>query len=151
MLSAPAAIPATIAAALPPGLAPVDRSGRTRRPTRPARSTVSASRMTGTSPAHDTRFESSNTASTARPACNNRIYEMPSRPGFMELRQLPFFRVRGHLHVRRTGIPQGPSVDPGLVSAALGVAAAAVVAAAPGVWSVDALLAVLSSSDSNPA
>jgi hypothetical protein len=81
MLSAPAAVPATTAAALPPGLDPVDRSGRTRAPTSPARSTCSARPMTGTSPAHDTRFASSNTASTARRACSNRTYEMPSRPG----------------------------------------------------------------------
>lgn len=92
-----ATIPATTAAALRPGFDPVDRSGRTRPVTRPARPTCSASRITGTSPAHDTRFRSSNTAPVARPVCNNRTSEKPSWPWNMEASTIPILPPRGHL------------------------------------------------------
>jgi hypothetical protein len=71
MLSAPAAMPATIVATLPPGFVPVEIPRSTRWSTSPVRSAFSASRITGTSPAHDTRFGSSKTALTPR-LCDNR-------------------------------------------------------------------------------
>jgi hypothetical protein len=49
----------------------------------------SASRITGTSPARDTRFGSSKAACVLPAACNNRIYEVPSRLGRWKRRQLP--------------------------------------------------------------
>lgn len=64
MLSAPAAIPATIAVILPAGFAPAEATSvvvnatllatRVDRPARPARA------ITGTRPAHGTRLSSSN-------------------------------------------------------------------------------------------
>jgi hypothetical protein len=59
---------------------------------------------TGTSPACDTRFGSSNSALILASACNNRTYQVSSRTGNWKLRQLPFSQLRGHhsrLHVRK--------------------------------------------------
>ena len=66
MQSAPAAIPATIAATFPAGFAPAERTLVVRNvtllATSPDKPACSAKSSTGTSPAHDTRFSSSNTA-----------------------------------------------------------------------------------------
>ena len=68
MLSAPANMPATMVATLPPGLAPLSPLSRTRSATRVCRPPSCARRITGTSPAHDTRFGSSNeTRASATP------------------------------------------------------------------------------------
>jgi hypothetical protein len=78
MQSAPAAIPATIVAIFPTGFDPTDPGTRSRPATSLNSPAAAASRSTGTSPAADTRFGSSNTASTRGAACNNRTPEMPS-------------------------------------------------------------------------
>jgi hypothetical protein len=73
MQSAPTVIPATrqpiFASAFTPAFA-VIRTWRRARPPSPARS---ASAMTGTSPARDTRFGSSKHAEIFSGSCNNRI------------------------------------------------------------------------------
>ncbi len=64
MLSAPAAMPATIAVSLPAGLAPAEGTVVAVNATLPATSSdrpaCSARAITGTRPAHDTRLSSSN-------------------------------------------------------------------------------------------
>jgi hypothetical protein len=66
MQSAPAAIPATIAETFPAGFTPAEATlqvlNRTRSPISSVRPVRPANPITGTSPAHDTRFSSSNTA-----------------------------------------------------------------------------------------
>ncbi|MGH3564440.1 MAG: hypothetical protein ACRDRH_00090 [Pseudonocardia sp.] len=49
--------------------------------TRAARSQSWARRITGTSPAHDTRFGSSNRTDVSLALCNNHISQMPFGPG----------------------------------------------------------------------
>jgi hypothetical protein len=75
MESAPAAIPVTIAATLPAGFAPVDGIGAfvisTFSPTNSDRPARSAKAITGTSPAHDTRFSSSKHTAARDHLCNN--------------------------------------------------------------------------------
>src|SRR6266487_1650582 len=75
MLSAPAAMPATTEVILPAGFTPVDGIGGSRictaSATRSCRPVSSASRITGTRPAHDTRFSSSNWIAARRHGCDN--------------------------------------------------------------------------------
>ena len=75
MLSAPAAIPATIEVSLPAGFTAADLTLLVLIATlaeissdRPA---LSASAITGTRPAHDTRFSSSNSGAAADQACDS--------------------------------------------------------------------------------
>ena len=66
--SVPATIPATIDVIFTPGFAPplpTEAGSRTRRSAAPCNPARSANRNTGTRPAHDTRFGSSNIADTA--------------------------------------------------------------------------------------
>jgi hypothetical protein len=49
----------------------------------------SASRSTGISPAHDTKFASSKAADVLPASCNNCIYGVPSLLDLRKLRQLP--------------------------------------------------------------
>src|SRR5271165_2674134 len=74
MLSAPAHIPAIRVASLGTGLAApdliLDSTMRTFSPSNSARSVCSASVITGTSPAHDTRLSSSNTAESGVNLCD---------------------------------------------------------------------------------
>jgi len=72
MQSAPAAIPATIVAIFPAGFAPHGPPTRIRLATSRSSPAAAASRSTGTNPAVDTKFDSSNEASTRDAACNNR-------------------------------------------------------------------------------
>ena len=89
MLSAPAAIPATrqptFTSAFAPHASPIMTLPRTSaaRPARSARPT------TGTRPARDTRFASSKHAEIFSGSCDNRIRQVSSRPGILELQQLP--------------------------------------------------------------
>jgi hypothetical protein len=62
--SAPATIPATSAVTFPPACAPLSDGTVNRSSTKPANPTACASRITGTRPAADTRFGSSNVAAT---------------------------------------------------------------------------------------
>jgi hypothetical protein len=62
MLSAPATMPATSAGTFTWALTPPASRNVSVPATRPARSARPASAITGASPAHDTRFGSSNTA-----------------------------------------------------------------------------------------
>jgi hypothetical protein len=71
-------------ATFPAGFDPVDPGTRSRSATSRHNPAAAASRITGTSPAADTKFGSSNDASTRESACNNRTSEMPSRPGPMK-------------------------------------------------------------------
>ena len=77
MQSAPATIPATSEVIFRPAFAPLSlgtlrcASASPRRPAEQARAT------TGTSPAHDTRFGTSNTAEVAPDVWPSCIYEMP--------------------------------------------------------------------------
>ena len=77
MLSAPATIPATNEATFRPAFAPM--SVGTVRWCRASSSSPEdrANATTGTSPAADTRFGSSNTAEVARGVWHSCIYEMP--------------------------------------------------------------------------
>ena len=71
MLSAPASIPATIALIFPCGFDPTEVDRWTFSATIAGRSHDSASRITGSKPAHDTRFGSSKTgAPPDHPCCS---------------------------------------------------------------------------------
>ena len=89
MLSAPAAIPATRQGTFRSGFTPVRLAIVTCSRTRPARPQRSASAMTGTRPARDTRFGSSNDACVFSGSCDNCTCEVSSRPRFMEASVTP--------------------------------------------------------------
>jgi len=77
MLSAPAIIPATSEVTFSPAFAPLS-VGTLRCPWASSwRPAARANARTGTSPADDTRFGSSNTAEVARDVWQSCIYEMP--------------------------------------------------------------------------
>ena len=101
MLSAPAAIPATrqptFRCAFTPHGPPVLRCSLTRSDS-PA---FSARAITGTRPARDTRFGSSNDACVFGRSCNNRTCEVSSPARRRKLQQLPSSQLRGHLSRRR--------------------------------------------------
>jgi hypothetical protein len=80
MLSAPAAIPPTSEDTFNPGLAPLSVGTVNNSSVSVRRPTSQASFMTGTRPAADTRFGSSNTADTTRRLWDSCIYEMPFVP-----------------------------------------------------------------------
>ncbi len=96
MESAPAIMPVTIAGTFNRAFAPTATVTFRCRPTRPARSQRCTRRITGTSPAHDTRFGSSNRADVFAALCNNRISQMPFGLGAWGLRK--------HHHPRSEGI-----------------------------------------------
>jgi len=75
--SAPAAIPATKQATFTSGYTPVLAAIWTWRRTTAPSPARSASDITGTSPARDTRFGSSNNAEIFSGSCDNRIYQVP--------------------------------------------------------------------------
>jgi hypothetical protein len=72
MLSAPPIIPATRQGTFRCAFTPHRWPGRTHSPARPGRPARSASAITGTRPARDTRFGSSNVAWIFASSCNNR-------------------------------------------------------------------------------
>ena len=72
MLSAPAAIPATRHGTFTAGFTPHGPPGRTCRATRSSSPARRASATTGTRPAGDTRFGSSNDARVFAALCDNR-------------------------------------------------------------------------------
>ncbi len=113
MESAPAIIPATIAATFNPAFAPTGPATFRCSATRTARSQSWARRITGTSPAHDTRFGSSNSAVMAFALCNNRISQMPFGLGYMASSETPSSQLRGHLPCHDTINNRDSSVDPG--------------------------------------
>ena len=96
MESAPASMPATIPGIFRCAFAPTATVILRCSATRPARSQSWARRITGTSPAHDTRFGSSNRAEVSFALCNNRIPQMPFGLGAWGLRK--------HHHPRSEGI-----------------------------------------------
>ena len=63
-------------------------------PPSPARS---ARAISGTSPARDTRFGSSNDTCVLAGLCNNRAYEVSSRTRRRKCKTLPASQFRGHL------------------------------------------------------
>jgi hypothetical protein len=75
MLSAPAAIPATIEVSLPAGFTAAEATLVALIATRPSinadRPACSASAITGTRPAHDTRFSSSNNGTARDQPCGS--------------------------------------------------------------------------------
>ena len=79
--SAPAIIPATTPPTVNGVFAPSGPATLRRSATSSASPQSWARRITGTSPAHDTRFDSSKCADVAAALCHNRIYEMPLAPG----------------------------------------------------------------------
>src|SRR5882672_6252273 len=115
MLSAPATIPATIALIFPAGFDPTEVDRWTFRATIPGRSHNSANRITGSRPAHDTRFGSSKDARTTGLSCRNLIPQVPSRITEQKRRQLLFSQFRGHLYARHTRFYRSWSVDRGSV------------------------------------
>jgi hypothetical protein len=101
MLSAPPIIPATTQGTFTWGFAPHRRAIRTCSPARSVRPARCASAITGTSPARDTRFGSSNVTWIFARSCNNRTCEVSSRLGTRKIQQLPSSQLRGHLSRRR--------------------------------------------------
>ena len=97
MESAPASMPATIPGIFRCAFAPTATVTFRCSATSPARSQSWARRITGTSPAHDTRFGSSNCAEVSFALCNNRISQMPFGLGAWGLRKHHHPRLRGHL------------------------------------------------------
>jgi hypothetical protein len=81
MLSAPPIIPATMPGTFTAAFTPHRPPGRTPAPARAARPARWASAITGTRPARDTRFGSSNVAWILARLCNNRTCEVSSRLG----------------------------------------------------------------------
>jgi len=77
MLSAPATIPATSEETFKPAFAPLSLGTLRCWSARSCRPAERASATTGTSPADDTRFGSSNTADVERGVWQGCIYEMP--------------------------------------------------------------------------
>ena len=96
MESAPASMPATIPGIFRCAFAPTATVILRCSATRPARSQCWARRITGTSPAQDTRFGSSNCAEVSLALCNNRIPQMPFG--------LDAWGLRKHHHPRSEGI-----------------------------------------------
>ena len=76
MQSAPATIPATNAGTFRYALAPADLGTVTVEATSSDRPQDSANAITGASPAHDTRFASSNLVESRDNSCNSCIYRM---------------------------------------------------------------------------
>ena len=91
---------ATSAAAFTPHRPPIRDvlADQLRRPQRSARA------ITGTRPARDTRFGSSNDACVFAGSCNNRTCEVSSPAGQWKLQQLPSSQLRGHLSRRHARI-----------------------------------------------
>ena len=87
MESAPASMPATIPGTFRCAFAATGPITFTCAATRPARSQRWARRITGTNPAHDTRFGSSNCTDVSLALCNNRISQMPFGLGAWGLRK----------------------------------------------------------------
>ena len=85
MLSAPAAIPATRHGTFTRAFTPHRRPTRTCSATRPPSPARCASAITGTNPARDTRFGSSNDAWIFASSCNNRTCEVSSPLGTWKL------------------------------------------------------------------
>ena len=104
MLSAPAAMPAIrqgiFSRAFTPHRPPTLRCSlaSSARPQRCARA------ITGTRPARDTRFGSSNDACVLAGSCNNRTCEVSSPARRRKLQQLPSSQFRGHLSRRHAPI-----------------------------------------------
>src|SRR5262249_19809215 len=101
MLSAPPIIPATTQGTFSCAFTPHRRRTRTCSSTRPPRPARCASATTGTSPARDTKFGSSNVAWIFAKSCNNRTCEVSSPLGTWKSQQLPSSQFRGHLPRRR--------------------------------------------------
>ena len=80
MLSAPAIIPATRQGTFTWAFTPHGRPIRTCSPARSPRPARWARAITGTRPARDTRFGSSNVAWIFASSCNNRTCEVSSQP-----------------------------------------------------------------------
>ena len=85
MLSAPAAMPATRPGIFRCGFTPAGLVIVTCSPARSARPHRCARAMTGTRPARDTRFGSSNDACVLAGSCDNRTCEVSSRSGLWQL------------------------------------------------------------------
>ena len=94
MLSAPPVIPATIAGTLTWAFTPHGRAIRTYSPASAAWPARSARAMTGTRPARDTRFGSSNLACIFARSCNNRICEVSSPLGNVVASATPIVPVQ---------------------------------------------------------
>src|SRR5262245_36911610 len=104
MLSAPPIIPATTQGTFSCAFTPHRRRTRTCSSTRSPRPARCASAITGTSPARDTKFGSSNVAWIFAKSCNNRTCEVSSPLGTWKSQQLPSSQFRGHLPRRRARI-----------------------------------------------
>jgi hypothetical protein len=77
MLSPPAAVPATKQPTFTSAFTPDAAAIVTWRRTRPPKPARSARPITGTRPARDTRFASSNDAEIFSGSCDNRIWQVP--------------------------------------------------------------------------
>jgi len=113
MLSAPAAIPATRQPAFRPAFTPHFALILTCSPARSVRPQRSARAMTGTRPARDTRFGSSNDACVFAGSCNNRTCEVSSPARQWKCQQLPSSQLRGHLSRRHASRNPIYAVDSG--------------------------------------
>ena len=108
--SAPAAMPATRQPTLRPAFAPQSPPGRTCsaarcRPARAARA------VTGTRPACDTRFGSSNATRVLAVLCDNRTYEVSSRAGYWKRGNSHYPSSEGTFHVNDPESAPDPLVD----------------------------------------
>src|SRR2546430_5631797 len=103
--AAPAAIPATIEVTFPVGFAPVDGTGSpvifTLSATNSDRPARSANAITGTNPAHDTRFSSSNRTAARDHLCNNLTESAFRLHAIRELQQPSSSQVRRHFPHQR--------------------------------------------------
>src|SRR5690348_7203594 len=106
--SAPAAIPATRHGTFRCALTPHSPAGRTGPAARSGSPARCARAITGTRPACDTRFGSSNDACVFARLCNNRTWQVPSRTRRRKRETLPSSQVRGHL--LRLTRPKAPNL-----------------------------------------
>src|SRR6266568_9358564 len=114
MLSAPAAIPATRHATFSSAFTPHGLLMLTCSRTRPASPAFSARAITGTRPARDTRFGSSNDACVFPRSCDNRTCEVSSPARRRKRKELPSSQLRGHLSRRRALTDTHYAVDSSL-------------------------------------
>src|SRR5665647_2511960 len=117
MLSAPATIPATSAPTFTTGFDPPDPGTRTWARARSCNPARSAKAMTGTKPAHDTRFGSSKLAERL---WQTRIYRMSSSLVRWNPQQVPSSQVKRTFVRHDPPTPPPSPVDPGSADLAEG-------------------------------
>ncbi len=120
-MSAMLSAPATSEHPFNPAFAPLSVGTVSQASANWASPAFSANAITGTNPAADTKFGSSNTADVAAGLWHNFICQMAFRFGRICFSQNIFSQVRGHLIFHRQPVSPTRSVHPGLESVGEGI------------------------------